>query len=78
LVSDVEVLGLRIFKNRLLRKEKNGIMRSFMIHTSYIAQVMNSRIMKQAEHVAYMGRREIHMGIGGETCRKYTTWKNYV
>ena len=40
-----------------------------------IVQVIKSRRMRWAGHVARMGREEVYTGFGGETWEKDTTWE---
>jgi hypothetical protein len=80
---------LRLFENRVLRRifglkrdEVTGDWRKLHneeLHNSYsspnIIRMMKSRRMRWAGHIARIGRRGMHIGIGGKARRKETTRK---
>jgi hypothetical protein len=84
-----EELGLRLFENWVLRRifgpKRAEITREWRklhneelndLHSSpNIVQVIKSRRMKCAGHVAYMEERRGIYKVVGETCRKETIWE---
>jgi hypothetical protein len=78
--------GIRIFDNKVLRRifgpKKNEIIGGcrklhnaelhYMYSSPNIIRMMMSRKMIWAEHVALMGRRGMHEGVGGGARRKDT------